>query len=152
MGEGLAAGNQAPHKGHLHPGFAAMEYYGLILNRSFLIFVRPEGLYGWKFFDLVSSATPQYFQGIEEYLDKPELTPGSPEFDQLMRKSGSFFIPKADIESVQFVNKRKGGMGPVPHSGRLYICFRSNKRREFVLLGRVDGDGIRNQMRIALGL
>jgi hypothetical protein len=29
-------------------GFAAMEYYCLSLNRTFVVFIAPEGLYGWK--------------------------------------------------------------------------------------------------------
>jgi hypothetical protein len=128
-----------------------MEYYGLILNRSFLIFIRPEGLYGWKFYGLVSAHTPRYFEGVEAFLDQPEMTPGSVQFDELMKKSGSFFIPKSEIQSVFFINKPKWGMGPVPHSGKLYVTLSGSRKREFILLGSVDGESIRNQVCSALG-
>ncbi len=36
-------------------GFLAMEYHHLILNRSFVLFIDPQGLYGCKFSGPVSA-------------------------------------------------------------------------------------------------
>jgi hypothetical protein len=47
-------------------GFVAMEYYGLILNRTFVVFVAPEGLYGWKAKGVVGASWPMYFEPYEE--------------------------------------------------------------------------------------
>lgn len=125
-------------------GFAAMEYYALILNRSFLVYVRKEGLYGMKFRGLVVSNEGTYFEPVLDLLDDPWFTPGSKTFQKVMKESGAnFFIPRADIVDVQFDSSPKWGMGQIPHAGKLKIRLRSGKYRKFVLLGDAYGDGIR---------
>jgi len=62
---------------HLHAGFVAMEYFALILNRSFLIFMTDEGLRGWKFSGSVTAQIPTFYRPFEELLDDPEIAPGS---------------------------------------------------------------------------
>jgi hypothetical protein len=127
---------------HRHLGFVAMEYFALILNRSYLVFITPEGLHGWKFTGPVSTASPRFYEPFEALLDLPELAPGSAEFNSLMSKRGSFFIPQSQISSVEFVGESKWGMGPIQHSGKLYIKLLNGKKREFVLLGNAYGDGL----------
>jgi len=119
-----------------------MEYYFLILNRSFLVFTYPEGLYSWKFRGLVSSLTPLFFKPFEDILSDPELIPGSNEFKEMMEESGSFWIPRNEIATAEFVPALKWGMGPVPHSGKLYVRTTSGKSREFILLGSQDGGAV----------
>jgi len=119
-----------------------MEYYLLILNRSYVICSYPEGLYGWKFSGPVSARVPLYFQPFEEIARDPDLVPGSEEFKELMEQSGSFFIPRPEIISAEYVSTRKWGMGPVPHSGKVYVHLRSGKTREFILLGKQDGQSV----------
>jgi hypothetical protein len=45
-------------------GSEAMEYYWFILNRTFVVFVCPEGLYGWKVVGLVSAASPDFLSRL----------------------------------------------------------------------------------------
>jgi len=37
-------------------------------------------------------------------------------------------------------------MGGIPHSGRILVSLSSGKSREFILLGSVYNDGIRDKM------
>jgi hypothetical protein len=129
--------------GHLHAGFVAMEYFALILNRSFLIFISDEGLRGWKFTGPVSAQFPNFYKPEEELLDDPEMAPGSAAFNELMSGPDTFVIPYSEISSVVFVAKTKWGMGPILHSGILTLRLISGGRREFILLGAADGDAIR---------
>lgn len=138
------AGSLMPDAGQpLRRGFVAMEYYFLILNRSFLVFTYPEGLYGWKFSGLVSTLTPLFFKPFEDMLSDPELIPGSNEFKEIMKESGSFWFPRNEIAAADFVPGLKWGMGTVPHSGKLYVRTTAGKSREFILLGSQDGDAVR---------
>jgi Zn-dependent protease with chaperone function len=124
-------------------GFAAMEYYGLILNRSFLVYVCSEGLYGMKFRGLVTSNETRYFDPALDLLDDPWFMPGTDAFQKAMKESrASFFIRRAEIADVEFDSSPKWGMGRIPHAGKLKIRLRSGKRREFILLGEAYGDGI----------
>jgi hypothetical protein len=126
--------------GHLHPGFVGMEYFALILNRSSLVFITDEGLHGWKFHGTVSSMEPLFYEPVLALLDEPEMTPGSQPFRELMNRRHTFFMPYAEIKSVEFVNRQKWGMGPIPHAGRLRLQFRGHRlRREFILLGNAHG-------------
>jgi hypothetical protein len=120
-----------------------MEYYFLILNRSFVVFTYPEGLYGWKFCGPVSSLTPLFFVPFQDVANDPKIGPGSEEWRGLMDQPGSFFIARSEISSVDFVPTQKWGMGPVPHSGKLYIRLTSGKSRELILLGSQYGEAVR---------
>jgi hypothetical protein len=132
-----------PTLGHLHPGFVAMEYFALILNRSFLVFLEDEGLRCWKFAGPTSAFTPGFYKPIEELLDDPEMAPGSAAFNDLMHGSGTFLIPYGMIRYVDFTAKTKWGMGPILHSGILSLGFAEERMREFILLGGAPGAAIR---------
>ena len=123
-------------------GFLAMEYYLLILNRSYVIFSYPEGLYGWKFSGPVSTRNPLFFQPFEELARDATIVPGSEAFQEFMEQPGSFFIARAEIASANYDSRRKWGMGPVPHSGKIYVRLTSGKVREFILLGSQDGPSV----------
>jgi hypothetical protein len=132
-------------KEHLHPGFVAMEYYALMLNRSFLFFIAETGLLGWQFIGIVTAAAaPRFYEPVEELLDDPEMAPGSPGFLELLHEMTTFTIPYASIESVEFAPKRKWGMGPILHTGLLNVRFKQGRKREFILLGSACGETIRN--------
>jgi len=120
-----------------------MEYYWLILNRSFVVFTYPEGLHAWKFSGPVSSRTPLFFVPFEEFTTDPQISPGTEEFQSLMKESGSFSILRNEIESVDYVATSKWGMGNVPHSGKLYVRLKSGKSRELRLLGSQNGEAVR---------
>jgi hypothetical protein len=138
--------------GHLQAGFVAMEYFALILNRSFLIFISDEGLRGWKFTGPVTSQLPEFYKPVEELLDDPEMEPGSAAFQELMNGPDTFVIPYSEISSVVFVGKTKWGMGPILHSGILTLGLTSGRKREFILLGAAYGDGIRNLIYAKAGI
>jgi len=124
-------------------GFAAMEYYGLILNRSFVVYVSPEGLYGLKFCGWVSSDAGSYFESALDVLDDPYFMPGTDAFRNAMNDArGSFFIPHENIMEVEFDGSPKWGMGRIAHAGKLRLRLRNGKRRELILLGNAYGDGI----------
>ena len=44
-----------------------MEYYRLILNRTFVVFITPEGLYGWK------AEGPASWRNHRHYTHNPEF-------------------------------------------------------------------------------
>ncbi len=137
---------------HLHAGFVAMEYFALILNRSFLIFITDEGLRGWKFCGPVTTRIPNYYEPVETLLDDPEMAPGSDAFKELMHGRGTFIIPYSEVTSVNFVGKRKWGMGPILHSGILTIELTEGRGREFILLGATYGEGVRDSILARLSI
>jgi hypothetical protein len=128
---------------HLHPGFVAMEYFALILNRSFVIFLVAEGLRGWKFSGPVANRDPLYFKPVEGMLDDPEVEPGSSDFKEWMNERPGFLIPTGQIVRADFDPTKKWGMGSIPHSGKLYLHLTENRKREFILLGDADGEYLR---------
>jgi Zn-dependent protease with chaperone function len=130
---------------HQQPGFTAMEYYALILNRSFLVYAAPDGLYGIKFMGLVTDTKqPRFFEEAEKLLDNPWFVPGSKGFEQSMKSSqANFVIAYSEIIDVAFDSRLKWGMGAIEHSGQLKLRLRNGKKRTFVLLGSAYGDGIR---------
>lgn len=130
---------------HRQPGFVAMEYYALILNRSFVIYAAPDGLYGMKFMGLMmDSKQPRFFEGAEQLLDNPWFVPGSEGFEKSMKESkANFVIPYEEVVDATFDATLKWGMGAIQHSGKLRLKFRNGKKREFVLFGNAYGDGIR---------
>ena len=132
--------------GHIHAGFVAMEYFALIMNRSFLVFITNDGLRGWKFSGPVGAGATEFYQPIEALLDDPEMAPDSPAFNDLMNGPSTFLIPYSAIKSVDFIAKRKWGMGPIRHAGILTLGLAESQKREFILLGAADGDAVRGSI------
>jgi Zn-dependent protease with chaperone function len=129
---------------HRQTGFAAIEYYALILNRSFLVFASKEGLYGLKFCSSISAHDPRYYERPSQTLDDPWFTPGNPAFHDAMKESrDNFFLPGNEIADVEFDPTPRWGMGAIPHAGKLRVRLVGGRTREFVVLGEADGDGIR---------
>lgn len=126
-------------------GFVAMQYYALILNRTFVVFTSPEGIYGWKVVGLVAAGRGayRYFEPFQQMLDDPSQMPSHEEVLELSNEGGGFFIARSSITGVEFNPKHKWGMGGIPHSGRLEVKHISGKTAEFILLGEVDGEAIR---------
>ena len=130
-------------------GFAAMEYYCLILNRTFLVFIAPEGLYGWKAEGPRTTSQPTYFQPYAEMLKDPEFMRNGQAVRLLSQLNGGFFIPRSDILTADVSYKQKWGMGGVLHSGRVIVRLLTGTSREFILLGSVSTEAI--QQRILRG-
>ena len=57
----------------------------------------------------------------------------------------NFALSHADITSVIFNPKKKWGMGPYPHDGRV-IVETSTRRREFIILGKQSGREIAERL------
>ncbi|HSY35455.1 MAG TPA: hypothetical protein VK814_06875 [Acidobacteriaceae bacterium] len=127
-------------------GFVGMEYYGLILNRTYLVFAAPGGLYGWKVEGPVSNARPLFYEPYQKMLDDPELIRGRGAVEDLAKLKGGFFIPDLEIASVIASDKSKWGMGGIPHSGRIRVNLTNGKWREFILLGSVNPDAIQESI------
>ena len=127
-------------------GFLAMQYYALILNRTFVVFTSPEGIYGWKVMGPVAAVAgvSRCFEPFQKMLDDPAQMPSQEEVQKLSNDRGGFFIARSSITGVEFNPKRKRGMGGIPDSGRLEVKHISGKNPEFILLGKVDGEALRH--------
>lgn len=127
-------------------GFVAMEYYGVILNRTFVVFIARDGLYGWKVEGPVSNASPMYFKPYADMLQDPQLMRNWEAARRLSKLKGGFFIARSDIVAADVIDRQKWGMGGIPHSGRIRIHMASGKSREFILLGSVDAGSLRQRI------
>lgn len=127
-------------------GIVAMEYYALILNRTFVVFIALEGLYGWKAEGIVTASRPMYFQPYADMLEDPELMRDREAIRRLSQLKGGFFIPRSDIVAADVIYGHKWGMAGIPHSGRIRLRMASGKPREFILLGSVSVDSIKQRI------
>jgi hypothetical protein len=127
-------------------GFVAMEYYFLILNRTFVIFISSEGLHRWKVSGPVSNIDRSFFSPYTRMLDDPSIMHNSEAVHKLAEPPGGFFIPRPSIVSAEFVPRLKWGMGGIPHSGRIYIKLVAGQSREFIVLGSAQGEKIQREI------
>jgi hypothetical protein len=109
-------------------GFVGMEYYGLILNRTYLV------------------ARPLFYEPFQKMLDDPELMRDRGAVEDLAKLKGGFFIPGSEIAYVEATDRSKWGMGGIPHSGRIRMGLTTGKWREFILLGSVSPEVIRDRI------
>jgi hypothetical protein len=133
-------------------GLVAMEYYWLILNRTFVVFIAPEGLYGWKAAGIVTNMDRTFYAPDQEMLKDDEFMRDRQAIEKLSRLRGGFFIERAAIASVEYDERQKWGMGGIPHSGRINVKLTDGKTREFILLGFAIGDELINQIATTLGI
>jgi hypothetical protein len=131
--------------------FAAMEYYALILNRTYKVFVTDQMVVGVTVRGLVisplfpaSSMLSQEFwvrtQAAKRY-ESIDLTSEKP----LQMHSANFQIHWNEIAQTEYRAGRKWGMGNVPHSGRLALRLRDGQQRELILLGRQNGSTLKEK-------
>jgi hypothetical protein len=133
-------------------GFVAMEYFWLILNRTFVIFVTLDGLYGWRARGPVSNSNPRYFETYQEMLKGEEFTRDRRAIQKLSRLAGGFLIDWSQVVSIEADDRQKWGMGGIPHSGRVHVRLKSGKSREFILLGSdAIPEIVRDKMVSAMG-
>jgi hypothetical protein len=141
--------------------FVAMEYYYLILNRTFLVIKSKGLLIGIQGNGLVSveggkdiltreitsnmaikgDLTNPYSYLKNKYLEKIadlNLTDGS----IVEANKTNFLIKLSDIKSAFYNPSKKFGMGPYPHDGRVKIETYDNNKREFIILGNQSGEHI----------
>lgn len=143
--------------------FVAMEYYYLILNRTFLVIKSKGFLIGIQGNGLVSveggkdiltrqitsnmaikgDLTNPYSYLKNKYLEKIadfNLIDGS----IIEANKTNFLIKLSDIKTAVYNPSKKFGMGPYPHDGRVTIETYDNKKREFIILGNQSGESIAN--------
>jgi hypothetical protein len=133
--------------------FVALEYYALILNRTYKVFVTDDTIAGaivrgW----LASPPLP-----TDEWLDPDfylrerilhRYTGIDIRSDAFLRRNyWNFQTPRATIADVEFTRAPKWGMGSVPYSGRIILYFRQGGSQELILLGQQDGPAIRDRLR-----
>jgi hypothetical protein len=142
--------------------FVAMEYYWLILNRTFLILITDKELIGIKVHgpigvessDALVNLLPLTVDGDlqnpysyinAKYIDKiKDIDLKSNDF---FRANGSNFrISKPDIIETSYDKSKKWGMGYYPHGGKVYVRTRDDKKREFIILGSQSGQEIKNRL------
>ncbi|TDW97190.1 hypothetical protein [Dinghuibacter silviterrae] len=141
--------------------FVAMEYYALILNRTFLVLLTKDYLVGIKVHGLISApgGSDELTKAITallavhgnltdpssyiktKYLDaikEVDLLDGS----IIAKNRSNFLIPRGDVTNAWYNPRPKWGMGPYPHDGRVYIETAGRKKREFIILGNQSGKRI----------
>ena len=47
---------------------------------------------------------------------------------------------------LEYLAGKKWGMGNVPHSGRLILHLRSGQQRELILLGKQNGEALKEHL------
>ena len=132
--------------------FFAMEYYLLIWNRSFEITITPESLSGAFVRGGMASHGSAFAAGVgaaretgraevlfhtDAVASAREHQPGSSSYLALHR--ANFSVPRILVLGLRYDPRRKWGMGPVPHSGRIHLTMRDQTNREFILLAEQDG-------------
>jgi hypothetical protein len=140
-----------------------MQYYGLILNRTYLVLVTNDRIIGLKVNGLVSVESggnilaKELFKTMTvkgdlqnpysyiktKYLDKLqdlELI----DTEILKQDKSNFVIQRAEINNAYYDPKKKWGMGYYPHDGKVYVVTNNGKNKEFIILGNQSGHKIEN--------
>lgn len=116
-------------------GFVAMEYYYGILNRTFVVFISFQFLYGWRACGAVTNGNRTYYEPLLEMLRDPDIARDRTAIEKLAKLRGGFCYASSAIAGVAVDGRQKWGMGGIAHSGRINIRLISGRRREFILLG-----------------
>jgi hypothetical protein len=127
-------------------GFVAMESTAFTGHRTFIIFLAREALYAWRAQGSFGSVAPSVFASYAELLKDESFTRDLAKIKGLAALPGGFVLSRSRLRSVEFTPKRKWGMGAIRHSGSIFITSESGHRREFILLGEVDGLAIQQKI------
>jgi hypothetical protein len=134
--------------------FIAMEYYGLILNRTFEVYLLSDCLLGRKTGGIVG-ASPVHltnkYQKAEAFVGKEKIRDEIDATAVLKASKANFRLLFSEIDRVEFLKKKKWGMGPVAHTGILNIYSKSgSKIKELIVLGDQEGELILNKIKMGL--
>lgn len=131
--------------------FAAMEYYALILNRTYKVFVTDQMLVGVVVRGIViSPPVVALSMSNQEFWVRTQAAERYGGIDLTSAKlhqmhSANFQVRWNDIAQTEYRPGRKWGMGNVPHSGRLILQLRDGRQRELILLGRQNGNTLKDK-------
>ncbi len=141
--------------------FVAMQYYWLMLNRTYLVILTSDALVGIVANGLVSDegndALANYVVRklvVRGNLDDPftyvkthyteKVAELDLDGDEIIAQNGANFrLYYQDISAVDYDPKRKWGMGKYPHDGKIYIQSKNGKTIELIVLGNQSGAHIR---------
>jgi len=143
--------------------FIAMEYYNLIMNRTFLVLILEDCLIGLKVNGFISvegggdaltrSITKKmaiqddlqnpYSYMKSSYLRKIENLNIYGE-DILKTEKPNFKINRNEIKNATYDKRKKWGIGYYPHDGKVYVKTKNGKKKEFIILGSQSGKEIEN--------
>jgi hypothetical protein len=145
--------------------FVAMEYHTLVLNRTYLVIIVKDFLLGLKVNGAVSAegghdllthaitrtmAVRGDLNNPFSYVKNKYLQPLLEEdiyLDFILENDkANFKIYKRDITGVTYDARKKWGMGPYPHDGKVYVQTADNKKREFIILGNQSGKAIADRI------
>ncbi len=133
--------------------FVAMEYYALILNRTYLITIKDGALCGVVCRGLISveggedplTRIVTRKLAVHGNLDDPKSYVDAERIKQ--PSSANFSIPLSGISTVTHDPRKKWGMGHYPHDGRVFVEA-AGKKREFIILGNQSGKEIAERLRM----
>lgn len=137
-----------PHAGASEPFFLAMQYYALMLNRTYKVFVTDKMICGAKVLGLVASPPTPRTDQLDA--DSWEATLAATLYERLDVTSPGFLrmnfanfqISWQDVEGIEFSASPKWGMGNVPYSGRIFLRLKSGRSKELILVGQHNGPAI----------
>ena len=151
--ERLMGWERAPGPSGYQWSFVALEYYALILNRTYKLFVTDNLIAGaivggW----LPSPPMPSDAWHDPEFYPRERILRRYDGIDVSSSAFGrvnhwNFQHSRGAIADVEFTTRPKWGMGAVPYSGRIILYFRQGGSQELILLGHQDGPSIRDRLR-----
>jgi hypothetical protein len=147
--------------------FVAMQYYGLILNKTLLVLLANDLLIGIKVNGLVSVESGGNIiakdlaerMAISGDLQNPYSYVNSKYMDRvkdydlfnesiLTQNKSNFVIKRSDIKNAYYDPKKKWGMGYYPHDGKVYVETHDGRKKEFIIMGNQSGQKIANLIMI----
>lgn len=133
-------------------GFVALEYYWLVMNRTYLIFIAPEGLYGWQAQGPFAASSRTYFEPYRRMLGDEEFMRDRIAIKKLSQLRGGFFLARSEIVSIASDDRYEWGIAGIPHTGRIHVRLNSGESREFIILGAAHPDRVREKIATEFGI
>jgi hypothetical protein len=128
-----------------------MEYYALILNRTYLLRVDAEKLEGRVCRGLVSvesgvgaARVITSSLAVHGNLADPASYVDGTKVEKQNR--ANFLLPLAEIAAVEYTSEKKWGMAYYPHDGRVFVTTPAG-RREFIILGAQSGREVSSRLK-----
>ena len=132
--------------------FIAMEYYAIMLNRTYFLRVDDQKIVGSVcrgLTSVVGGGDPITREITSRLAIHGNLADPATYVDEATlsrRHRANFSISLSKIRSVTYDPRKKWGMGYYPHDGRVIIVSQE-QRREFIVLGEQSGSNIASRLR-----